>query len=315
MTQILHRASAKAAYVRAAPQLDSVLVPVDLTAVSDRVLARVALLPLSPHARVTLLHVVPTSLTARDQRTAEHDAKKYLASEAKHLARSLPRGVKIETAVQVGAPAKIVAARAKSMRADLVVVGRGNGRLLRDGLLGSTAERIIRGSALPVLVVRVPARSRYKHPAVALEIDEAAHHVIDMLLRVTAPPRPPVAVIHAVDTSQELVYPSLSREAREEEYAERSERASRQLMKLLRRATDEAGIAPRDVPGWRFHVQCGSARIVIEKAVDKLGSDLLVLGTRGRKGLAHMFLGSIAGDVLRAVRCDVLVVPPERSTR
>lgn len=313
MTQTTQREASAVRRPSTDARFRSVLVPVDLTAVADRVLGRVALLPLARDARVTLLHVVPPGLAARDAQIAERDAKKYLASEAKHLARSLPRGVKVESAVQVGAPAKVIPARAKSLRADLIVVGRGSPRVLRDGLLGSTAERIIRGSSLPVLVVRLPARTPYKHPAVALEIDEAAHRVIDTMLRVIPPPRPPVAVIHAVDMSQVLVYPSLSREAMESYCDDLSERASRQLTKLLRTAVDEAGVPPRDAPGWRFHIQCGSARLTIEKAVDKLDTDLLVLGTRGRRGISHMFLGSIAGDVLREVSCDVLVVPPDRS--
>jgi nucleotide-binding universal stress UspA family protein len=49
---------------------------------------------------------------------------------------------------------------------------------------------------------------------------------------------------------------------------------------------------------------------VISKAVKKADTDLLVLGTHGYSGVAHMFLGSVAGDVLRDVTCDVLVVPP-----
>jgi hypothetical protein len=41
-------------------------------------------------------------------------------------------------------------------------------------------------------------------------------------------------------------------------------------------------------------------------------ADLLLLGTHGRAGLAHALLGTVAGDVLRDVQCDVLVVPPRR---
>ena len=58
-----------------------------------------------------------------------------------------------------------------------------------------------------------------------------------------------------------------------------------------------------------MHVQCGSARLVIEKVVKKADTDLLVLGTHGYSGVAHVLLGTVAGDVLREVACDVLVVP------
>jgi nucleotide-binding universal stress UspA family protein len=59
-------------------------------------------------------------------------------------------------------------------------------------------------------------------------------------------------------------------------------------------------------------VQYGSARGVVEKAVDKVEPDLLVLGTHGYSGLAYVFLGTVAGDLLRAAKCDVLMVPPRK---
>jgi len=48
--------------------------------------------------------------------------------------------------------------------------------------------------------------------------------------------------------------------------------------------------------------------------VRKLDTDLLLLGTHGYSGIARAFLGTTAGDILRDVRCDVLVVPPRRPT-
>ena len=38
---------------------------------------------------------------------------------------------------------------------------------------------------------------------------------------------------------------------------------------------------------------------------------LIILGTHGRRGIAHFFLGSVAERVLRQAPCAVLVVPPQ----
>jgi nucleotide-binding universal stress UspA family protein len=40
------------------------------------------------------------------------------------------------------------------------------------------------------------------------------------------------------------------------------------------------------------------------------GADLLVVGSHGRRGAAHFFLGSIAERLLRQAPCPVLVVKP-----
>lgn len=39
-------------------------------------------------------------------------------------------------------------------------------------------------------------------------------------------------------------------------------------------------------------------------------ADVIVMGTHGRKGLAHLFNGSIAEDVVKNASVPVLVVPP-----
>ena len=44
----------------------------------------------------------------------------------------------------------------------------------------------------------------------------------------------------------------------------------------------------------------------------KFDADLVLLGTHGYSGVAQVFLGTVAGDILRDLRCDVLVVPPPR---
>src|SRR5690606_16883081 len=108
-------------------------------------------------------------------------------------------------------PHKAIAAAAAAMKAELVVMGRGGGRALRDLFLGSTAERVIRKGQLPVLVVRLPARAPYRRLAVAVDLDRAAHEVIDLTLRLVEEPRPQVTAIHAYNPPYEnLAYPSVA---------------------------------------------------------------------------------------------------------
>ncbi len=289
----------------------SLLVAVDLTPSSDRVLGRVPRLPLTDDARVTLLHVVPESLPAGDQRRAERDAKKALATEARHLISQLGKKVRVDTRVRVGAAAKEIAECSDELEAELVVMGRGTGRGLRAALLGSTAERVVRRARRPVLVVRLPARSPYSRPALALDRDEAAEEVVRLTLLTLPPPRPRVLVFHAFSVPYEgMIYPSLSEDDAQEQRAELRSRAVHELSTLVSGALAKAGVAREDEPPWSTQVLHGSPRLVIGKAIQNAEPDLLVLGTHGYSGAAYVLLGTVAGDLLRAAPCDVLIVPP-----
>ena len=50
-----------------------------------------------------------------------------------------------------------------------------------------------------------------------------------------------------------------------------------------------------------------SARAIIDYAGER-GMDLIVMGTHGRSGLAHLFMGSVAERVVRSAPCPVLTV-------
>jgi nucleotide-binding universal stress UspA family protein len=291
----------------------SLLAAIDLSPGSDRVIGRVAQLPLAEGARVTLLHVVPRGLPERARQRAESDARRALQTEAKFLARALPPRSEVQQVVKVGAAAAEIARSAGAAKAELIVMGRAGGRALREIFLGSTAERVIRQGQRPVLVVRLPARTPYVRPALALELDHAAPEALALLLRVIPPPRPRVDVIHAYEAPYPgLIYPSLSGEDTEDYRDHYRQKALRELAKVLPAELAQARSSPGDGLSWKTHVQRGGARTVIEKIVRKSNTDLLVLGTRGRAGVAHAFLGTVAGDVLRSVACDVLVVPPRR---
>ncbi len=54
-------------------------------------------------------------------------------------------------------------------------------------------------------------------------------------------------------------------------------------------------------------VRDGDVPQVIVKYIEENGIDLVVLGTHGRTGLSHWFIGSVAEKVARFARCSVLI--------
>lgn len=95
MTKNLNKpkASDRGPEMDAGERFRSLLVPVDLTAISDRVLGRVALLPLADGTRVTLLHVVPKNLpvsvvSPRSQDTRAHRIRVVGTREVRVMRRA-----------------------------------------------------------------------------------------------------------------------------------------------------------------------------------------------------------------------------------
>jgi nucleotide-binding universal stress UspA family protein len=61
-----------------------------------------------------------------------------------------------------------------------------------------------------------------------------------------------------------------------------------------------------------YRLEEGDPAVVIGDTADRLGCDLIVMGTHGRSGLGRLFLGSVAEKVLRESNRPVLTVkaPP-----
>jgi universal stress protein A len=78
----------------------------------------------------------------------------------------------------------------------------------------------------------------------------------------------------------------------------------------LTKLTEEAarnGISIR-----RTRAEPGIPAQVILDAIKQDGYDLVVMGTQGRSGLAHVLLGSVAERVVRHADCPVLTVREKR---
>lgn len=59
---------------------------------------------------------------------------------------------------------------------------------------------------------------------------------------------------------------------------------------------------------WLLMVRMGQPADVIDEYARAFGVDLIVMGTHGRGGLAHLFMGSVAERVVRHAPCPVLTL-------
>ncbi|HEY8517529.1 MAG TPA: universal stress protein [Candidatus Binatia bacterium] len=70
-----------------------------------------------------------------------------------------------------------------------------------------------------------------------------------------------------------------------------------------------------NLPGATVSVRLGRPAEEIVAAGGKGRSNLIIVGTHGRSGLSHLFMGSVAERVVRHAACPVLVVPTRKTKR
>ena len=240
---------------------------------------------------------VAGELLDRDPRDFEH--------ELDDLATSLPRrDAAVTWRSAVGQPADAIAARARAMEADLIVVGtRGRGPLAAT-LLGSVSAGVIDRAPCPVLVARTAQAKRIVFAddgsigaATAATLLDAWPIFGEGSLQIVTV----VDVGRPVSTSQEA--PMLY-SAGERLYIESlDEERERARQSVAGRATT---LKPRPRP-IKTSVRVGDAADEILAAAHDFAADLIVMGSRGHTGLARFFAGSAARQVLYGAKCSVLI--------
>jgi nucleotide-binding universal stress UspA family protein len=138
-------------------KLDKILVPLDGSMLAEAALSTAGDLAEKNGAKISLLRAaeafaLPGANTVEAQVTAVREAEEYLEAVVRRLA---DKGVgRVETHVWYGPAAAAIVEAAAVQKADLIVMathGRsGLGRLV----LGSVAESVLRGTTVPILVVR-----------------------------------------------------------------------------------------------------------------------------------------------------------------
>ncbi len=142
-------------------RLKRILVPVDFSEFSKKAVRYAVRFAEQFGASLILVHVVdpvrypesviiPPAMEEANQARVRQ-ARKALGAFARKV---LPVTVTSETVPLLGVPFEEIVKAAKTMEADLIVIGTHGHTGLKHLLLGSTAERVVRLAPCPVLTVR-----------------------------------------------------------------------------------------------------------------------------------------------------------------
>jgi nucleotide-binding universal stress UspA family protein len=292
-----------------------ILAATDFSPAAGVALEHAATLALRAGAELRLLHVLPLPLTpalapetAVTLPVAPGLTEESLAAQALNECASglRARGLEVSVSTPSGQPAEAIVAEAAVWHADLVVVGTRGHSAWRNLLLGSTAEQVVERAECPVLAVHAgdaPHEAATRRVLVATDFSataRAATRRAIALLGLTD--RDTLVLAHVVRQPAPVASAVPPYTGGEIHALVRSE----SMAELVREAEGlrPVGLAPQ------VELLDGHPPTALAAAARELDADLIVIGTRGLSGFAHLLLGSTAERLVQSAQCPVLVVPP-----
>lgn len=208
---------------------------------------------------------------------------------------------------RIGIPSVQICEVAMETRADLIVMGT-HGRTGLDHIfLGSTAERVLTMAPCPVLTIRAPKDSdarqdqapvSFKQLVVPIDFSGCSLDALEYGVRLAGDFGAALTLLHVLEPA---LYEDDGTLRQAGNQGRIDERIDPQLIPY-ENAIQAAGVSVRAA------VRGGIPADSILEFVRASGSDLIIMGTHGRRGIAHVMRGSVAEAVLRRSTCPVLVV-------
>ena len=296
----------------------NILVIVDPTAAEHPAVAKGALLAEKFSARLELFAC--DTKDSREARLAEHvrnDPKAPFVVDLKAMLERLAaplraRGVDVTTETNTADPLhEALLDRAKRTTAELIVKDTHHHTLAQRTFLTNTDWQLIRGCAVPLLLVKPGTWAAAPKVLAAIDPGHANdkpaaldHCILQHAAAFANKLQGELHVVHAyiptaIAVAAAAVVPPMVATIGVEEVAREEESKRREIAALV----SDYGVRNDSI-----HVQTGGTVYVLPRVAADLGADLIALGAVSRRGLKRVFIGSTAEDVLEKLPCDALIV-------
>ena len=300
-------------------KIKNVLVPLDFSIASHTAIQFASPLLKRFGANLHLVHVMPadsmSGLADMPMVMPEIEFGRTVRRDLRTIARD--HGLPLQRSsfhARRGTPFAEICELARKIPAELIVISTRGNTGLKHLALGSTAERVVRYSPCPVLVVRAhregkpsangnaQGRADFKKILVPIDFSECSLRGLDYGKMLAKEFGASLVLLHSVhlqyyvssDEYARYDFPLLMQQA---------EKAAREQMRDLVRKTDWDGTKVEP------SLQVGHAGDQVCERAKDFGADLIVTSTHGTTGLKHILLGSTAEFIVRHAPCPVLVVP------
>lgn len=211
-------------------------------------------------------------------KSLQDDARKSFDELHKHSGNS----ANVHFAALQGPVTEIILTYIENEGIDLVVMGTNGATGMKEYFVGSNTEKIVRFSPVPVIAVRQPTNLSSINDIVVPTDAESIHN----------------GFIAALKKLQGLSFATLHLLLVSTDHYLFN---SNKLREKLDNFAQQAGLE-----NYTLNLQCedGKEKAIIEFAKE-INADMIAMATHGRRGLSHLFMGSIAEDIVNHVYCPV----------
>jgi nucleotide-binding universal stress UspA family protein len=274
------------------PKLRNIVAATDLSVGGSTAMMAGAVLAERNGAKLSVVSIVQPPNSSDLPQAADPGISEWVDSQQDRVRRRVE--IELDRAslpfalvhVGVGEPARLVAAFAERLRADLVVVGAHRLSRFERVLEGSTGEEILRHSRRPVMVATRDGAGRFRRILVAVDLSRNSQAVLETAMRLARGDASEVQVVYAEEPSKGIWRRIIRRDSRTRRQADR------------RRF--EGMVGECQFPGEHLAtVLRGHAGRAVLGEARRWNADLIVMGVRRSRLLCPTRLGRTSRYVLR----------------
>lgn len=264
--------------------MKKIIVPIDFSEYSEYALEAAASIAKKHKSELIILHMLELSnaIISTDSNSLNEEAVFYLKLAEKKFEAFLDKpyleGLEITPIVKHFKVWSEINEVADEHQANLVVMGSHGVSGIKEAIVGSNTEKVVRHSNIPVLVI--------KHNPILLEFENG---------------------VFASDFSDEAITPYINARTTFKKlgvkmhlvYVNSPDGSFRSSLEIDKRVSDFLKKADGDLDN------LSEVNVVSDYSIEKgilnfanvIGADLIAVATHGRKGLSHFFEGSISEDI------------------
>jgi nucleotide-binding universal stress UspA family protein len=286
--------------------INRILCPVDFFPASDAAVSYAAGLAANYDATIHLLHVITPILPgpyeyAIDTVEVTKSLEKAAMLEMNKLAaRAREAGVRCNITVRVGDVYDEIKRTIEVDKPELVVMGTHGRRGVERWFMGSTTEKLMRHSPVPIVTIsatgeKLTPAPRFRRILVTTDFSDGTPDALAYAFSVAQENDSQITLLHVVhDVAADV-----------------SGRYRESLIKGVEKQLQD--LIPAEANNWCdviTRVETGVPYRIVLRMLEDEKVDLLVMNIHGKGMLDRALLGSTAERVVRVATCPVMLIPP-----